>query len=790
MSARWRKVWGDLRESPARTLLVGLAIAVGAAAVATTFTARTILLREVEASFQGSRPASAVLWLDAVDGELLAKVRELPGVAEADARRLVRARVRVAPDEWRPLLIFGVADFDNLRVSVFRPVSGDFPPRDGELLVERSSLAVLRVRVGGRLHVRAPGGVVRDLPVGGVVHDAGVAPGWQDHVGYAYATPRTLELLGQGSRLDELRVAINGDADRAEAARVAAGIAGWLNTRGREVQRIEIPSRRHPHADHVETLLTLLLIFSFLALILSGALTANLMAAVMAKQTRQVGIMKSTGATAWQVAELYLRLVFALSVVAVAVGIVLGTVLGRAYAGVAAEQLNLIVMSRGVPLWLFVVEALVGVGVPLLAAAVPVTRAARRPSREALQDAGIKPLGNKRSGRFFNSFSSNRRLTLSLRNTFRRPARTLLSLTALALGGAMLMTGVNVYSSLVRAVDESFARRGDSIEVRLLRPAPVIETLVNDINRIPGVRSVEAWGSALVSLGVSEDENRLTGTDRYSLLAPPHDSRLAHFKIVEGRLPAPDERGEITINRVLRDTEPNLSTGAEVDLIFAGRRTRVRVVGVVEEVAAATAYTNAATLEAVTGFSPEAVGALRLVTEAGTEGRVAAELEEVLADNDLLPTFLMTRGALRQSTTDHFLLLLFVLTAIAVCALIVGGLGLATSMSLNVLERRREIGVIRSIGATSRAVLWLILVEATAIATLSVILAVLASLPLSIIVGIVVGKHGLHVTLPFVVSSLAMLGWTVLAAVITLAACSFPVRSTLRQSVSEILAYE
>lgn len=169
---------------------------------------------------------------------------------------------------------------------------------------------------------------MRDLPVGGVVHDAGVAPGWQDHVGYAYATPRTLELLGQGSRLDELRVAINGDADRAEAARVAAGIAGWLNTRGREVQRIEIPSRRHPHADHVETLLTLLLIFSFLALILSGALTANLMAAVMAKQTRQVGIMKSTGATAWQVAELYLRLVFALSVVAVAVGIVLGTVLG------------------------------------------------------------------------------------------------------------------------------------------------------------------------------------------------------------------------------------------------------------------------------------------------------------------------------------------------------------------------------------------------------------------------------------------------------------------------------
>ena len=42
----------------------------------------------------------------------------------------------------------------------------------------------------------------------------------------------------------------------------------------------------------------------------------------------------------------------------------------------------------------------------------------------------------------------------------------------------------------------------------------------------------------------------------------------------------------------------------------------------------------------------------------------------------------------------------------------VGGLGLMTTMSLNVLERRRELGVLRAIGATPRAVFWMLAVEA------------------------------------------------------------------------------
>lgn len=173
MNARLRKVWGDLRESPTRTLLVALAITVGTAALAAVFTARTILLREVEASFQGSKPASIVLALDAVDAPLLEEAKKRPGIADAETRRLVRARAEVAPGDWRTLLIFGVRDFRDLRVSSFQTAGGDFPPRDGEILIEQSSLPVLKTETGGSLRIRVPGGKTAEVRVGGTVTTAG-----------------------------------------------------------------------------------------------------------------------------------------------------------------------------------------------------------------------------------------------------------------------------------------------------------------------------------------------------------------------------------------------------------------------------------------------------------------------------------------------------------------------------------------------------------------------------------------------------------------------------------------
>lgn len=791
MKTAWRKVWGDLRESPARSVLVGLAIFIGITALAAVLTTRTILLREIETSFQNSKPAAIVFLLDAVSPETVEKARSQPGVVEADARKLVRTRVEVEPGDWRTMLIFAVRDFRDLQVSVFQPTSGDFPPLDGELLIERSSLSVLKTKQGEKLHIRAPGGTIRDLAVGGIVHDTGLAPGWQDNSGYAYASPATIESLGHSLQLDELRLTVAENESRESTTQIADSLSKWLVSEGHEIQRIEIPLLRHPHADQMNVLLMLLLIFSVLALVLSGVLTANLMAAMMAKQTRQVGVMKAVGASVWQVTRIYASGILIVSVAAVALGIPLGTIAGRACAEFSAQQLNLAITSSAVPVWLFGIIAILGVGVPLFSALVPIWRTAQKPTLKALQDAGIQPPNKPNHlGKLFDFLTADRRLILALRNTFRRPLRMWLSLGALALGGAMLLTGVNVYSSLVQAVDEGLNRRGDNLDVRLLRPAPNRTEIIGQINNIENVKTVEAWGNALVSFGLSENSASVIGTNRYSLLAPPDDSKMTNFKIVEGRLIEPTETGVIIVNRILHDTEKGLSVGTELNLVFGGDEFPVRVVGVTEEISEPAIYTNSKTLAAVTKLPPQSVGAFRLLTENGTESKVAAALEQVLADNNLIPAFQMTRDVLRQSMIDHFLILLFVLTALALSALIVGGFGLATTMSLNVLERRREIGIIRATGATPQAVLRIILIEGLTIAVLSVLLAIFVSLPLSALVGLVVGKYGLHAALPFAVSFLAIISWMVLAIIIALTSCLFPALDSIKLSVRDVLAYE
>jgi putative ABC transport system permease protein len=131
---------------------------------------------------------------------------------------------------------------------------------------------------------------------------------------------------------------------------------------------------------------------------------------------------------------------------------------------------------------------------------------------------------------------------------------------------------------------------------------------------------------------------------------------------------------------------------------------------------------------------------------------------------------------------------LLVIVAIVLAA--VGGLGLMGTMSINVLERTREIGVMRAIGAATSAILKIVLFEGVFIGALSWLGGVLIALPLSKLISDAVGQLLLRSPLDYAFSTGGMLGWLAFITVLAIIASLLPALNAARLTVREVLAYE
>ena len=793
MSPRWRKIISDLYIYPWRFLIVVSAIMIGTTAVVATLGSAMVLQREMDSSFSGTNPAQAIVWLTAdVSPALLEQVRKRPGIVAADARRLIRGRVDVDQAGWHSLLLYGIDDFEALTVSTFHSHKGNVTPQQGEIVVEQSALAVLNTEIGKALWVRTAAGAA-SLRVSGIVHDPALAPGWMENVGYAYVSRETLAGLGVGTHLDQLRITVGSQIAPETTSQIAHELADWLETQGYQVERVELPpaGQEHPHYDQMGAVMALLNVFSGLALLLSATLTASIITTLMAKQVRQIGVMKSLGATSWQVAGIYIRLVLILALVGVLLALPSGIMIATPFMHYASSELNLEVTRLTISPSTLLFAGLLGLLVPVLVAIVPIVHVARKPAQEALQTSGIRPPSVARVAHRFAGKEINRIYTLALRNVFRRPVRLLMILCALGLGGAVLMTAVNIYQSLTLGMQRAETFRHDDIDIRLLEPADEKELRVA-VERVPGVVAAEVWGSILAAIVLpsSQTENK-PGTERYTLLAPPLDTTMVAFPIYAGRWLAEGDVAAIVINRALQDRERSLKleAGSLYTLAAFGNQLEVKIVGVVEEAGPPAMYITLAGLSQLTG-PDNTFTALRVVTQAADLQQVAHAVEETLVAAGSFPFFVMTRDAAHEALLDHFMIILIILITAATFVLLVGGLALSTTMSLSILERQREIGIIRALGASRRTVLYTLLIEAGIVVLLSSMVAIVLSIPLSMAGIALVGNHGLHMRLPLVFSVEAVSGWFVLACIVTSMACLAPARSMLRLSVHHALAYE
>ncbi|HYQ26636.1 MAG TPA: ABC transporter permease, partial [Polyangiaceae bacterium] len=584
---RWRKLWQDVRSERGRISIMVTAIAVSLMGIGAVLGAYAILMREMPRNYLSSRPASAALELGSdVEPALLDAVRRRPGIADAEAGEIVLARARVGED-WKPILLFVVNDFRAQRLNTFSSEQGAWPPPTGTMLLERSALAVLQAKPGDSITVKTPNGAARAMPVTGVVHDLGLAPAWQEGEGYAYVTRATLALLGEPAELHELRVSVSRSPfDVRSVETTVQELAVWLKEQGRPVLQARVPPPgRHPHQTQMQGVLFLMLTASAMALALSAILVATTIAALLARQIREIGVMKTIGARTSQIAALYIVLIASLGLVAEVVALPLGMLGARGLAAMSGNMLNLTLVSQAIPWWVFAIQAAAGVLVPLLAASVPVLRGASITVREAIDQHGAaRPVRTKAWS--LGASRLNRKVLLVVRNVFRKRTRFVLTLALLAAGGAMFMTSLNISRGWERIIARVYENRFYDVEIRL---SAANELAQQSLRTLEGVRAVETWGytrTALFKPGRVDIVRTYPDGSHGSLvlMGPPATTELVRFPLLAGRWLRPSDTRAAVVNHMVLAQVPGLRIGDSLSVSVSGRPAAFQVVGIVEEV--------------------------------------------------------------------------------------------------------------------------------------------------------------------------------------------------------------
>jgi putative ABC transport system permease protein len=800
MRPRWQKVGADIIAEKGRIAAMIAAIAVSLAAVGAVLGSYALLTREMAVNYRGTRSAQATLEIDqGVDAALVARVKRHPLVAEAEARQVVAARARVGTG-WRPLLLFVVPDFTQLRLNRFHPEQGSWPPPDGTVVIERSALPVLQIHVGEMLSVRCPREVEAPLTVVGVVHDPGLAPAGQERQGYGYITPATLAGLGHSPVLHDLMVEFRGqvrDTDQAQAN--AAALAEWLTSAGWAVHEIRVPPlRQHPHERQMTSMLFLMVVFATMSLLLSAILVATTLAGLMARHVREIGVMKALGARTGQIAGLYVVLVLAVGAVALVLAIPLAATSARGLSRAVAALLNFDLTSPALPWWVAATQTVAGLAVPLLMAAVPISRASRCTVRDAMDRHGARRADAT-------PFRCSR-LPYAFRNAVRRPVRLLFTVSLLAAAGAMFMGARNLSRSWTRNLEKIEQTRHYDLELKLDETGAVA-SMADTLMAVPGVRAVEAWGfSPAAFAGPGEIDVVHTYPDRghgsLSLQAPPpvKSTSMLRLPVTQGRWLQQDDRDAVVLNNAALSQRPAARVGDFLSLSVGGKARQWRLVGVVEEVgSAATAYVSPTAFAAATGTVGQA-RLLRVTVDGGSgsgdasalprpvSGEMVARLEHAIVAAGGAVQVVIPLSELRLAISGHIDILVQMLLAMALVMATVGMLGLASTMGMAVAERTREIGVMLAIGATPGRVVGTLVAEAVFIAALSWPAAVALSFPLTALLDRLVGNLGFLAPLPFALAPLAMLGWLGAGASVAAVASLVPATRAASLDVRDALA--
>ena len=794
MRPRWRKVFADLWGNFARFILVVLSLMIGLFSVGMIASGYFAILDDMENGYQAIHPSDLRIITSDFDKALIERIRRVDGVIEADGEKLVPVRMLTGDGEWKNLVIRVIPE-EGQKINRFTLLDGAMPEDDQIVLDIHKDTGFA---IGDRVKIQLSSGTMRALTITGTVQDQTIGEmGTSYFVAptYGYITYETLPYLEEAQAYDTLLVELDPNLTKSEIGSVTEEITGLIKQSGHSVTSImDMSENDHPNLGYIQAVSGLLAFLGFLVVFLSGFLVFNAMSALFAQQVQYIGIMKAIGGRRKVIVRMYVVFIVAFSLVAMAIAIPTAPWAWSKLSDFFSLRLNY--QSAGfryVPVAI-ILQVVVGLILPQVAGIIPILKASKVSVQQAITKTGIE------SGDFSKKQverQSRRRkglsrpMLISLRNTFRKKSRLALTLITLSLGGAVFIANFNVRASLENYIDQVSNYIIADVNLDFAR-----NYRINEIEKLAmnvyGIETVEPRGNAYCQLVTESGE----AGESVDLLGAPPESNLVQPILLEGRWLISGDQNAIVLNEAFLKRYPELEVGDQITLFINRREVDWTIVGFFQFIGGDSfiVYVPLDYLNEVTGSTNQAsnyqIVATPEIVENDLEADLAARVDTYFRENgfDVISATasrsLIGNATLGLDTLTFFLLIMSGLTAA------VGSIGLMGTMSMNVMERTREIGVMRAIGATDRQVMNQVLLEGMLIGLISWVLAFGLAFPISFLMSYIVNTSIFGISGQFTFTVFGVFIWLAIVAVLSLVASFLPARNAARLTIREVLAYE